>query len=139
MKGRDRPLNAATGHTQSAPNAGSERTDRQLLEQFALHGDEQPSPFASAARTDGPDTPVGGSSQIDQMSRMRFRPRFLILAKKAGSVRWSDSIAGWLYLVAGRVAMRARKKPNHGSSASGKQERSLPCARTAIPMSNWPR
>lgn len=41
-----------------------------------------------------------------------FQATFLILAKKAGSVRWADSIAGWLYLVAGRVAARARKKVN---------------------------
>jgi RNA polymerase sigma factor (sigma-70 family) len=38
-----------------------------------------------------------------------FQATFLVLARKAGAVGWSDSIAGWLYEVARRVAENARR------------------------------
>src|SRR5207245_2212818 len=37
-----------------------------------------------------------------------FQATWLVLASKARSVRWSDSIAGWLHAVAHRVACKAR-------------------------------
>jgi len=43
-----------------------------------------------------------------------FQAAFLILAKKAGSVR-GESLAGWLHHVARRVAIRAAKRPRHES------------------------
>jgi RNA polymerase sigma factor (sigma-70 family) len=37
-----------------------------------------------------------------------FQATFLVLAKKAGAVRWRGSVAGWLYAVALRLAAKAR-------------------------------
>jgi RNA polymerase sigma factor (sigma-70 family) len=38
-----------------------------------------------------------------------FQATFLVLARKAGSVRWQASAAGWLYLAACQTARQARK------------------------------
>jgi RNA polymerase sigma factor (sigma-70 family) len=38
-----------------------------------------------------------------------FQATFLILARRAGSARWQASVGGWLYTVAHRLAVRARK------------------------------
>src|SRR5262249_43591637 len=37
-----------------------------------------------------------------------FQATFLVLARKAGAVRWRDSVSNWLYQVAYRVATKAR-------------------------------
>jgi RNA polymerase sigma factor (sigma-70 family) len=41
-----------------------------------------------------------------------FQATFLVLAKKAGSLRWHDSVGCWLYGVATRLALRARADGN---------------------------
>src|SRR5207247_8734533 len=38
-----------------------------------------------------------------------FQATFLVLIRKARSVRWQASLGGWLYAVAHRVAVHARK------------------------------
>jgi RNA polymerase sigma factor (sigma-70 family) len=42
-----------------------------------------------------------------------FQAAFLLLVRKAGAIRASDSVAGWLYRVAYRVALRARERSAH--------------------------
>jgi RNA polymerase sigma factor (sigma-70 family) len=39
-----------------------------------------------------------------------FQATFLTLARKAGSIKQQESVAGWLYRVASRVAFRARDR-----------------------------
>src|SRR4029077_10979457 len=41
-----------------------------------------------------------------------FQATFLVLARKARSLRWSDSIGNWLFGVACRVSLKARTTAN---------------------------
>ena len=75
-----------------------------------------------------------------------FQATFLVLVKKAGSLRDSDLLANWLYGVAHRVAARAGRMPTGDGSASGRGARRWRCranlARTArsfgpCSMTSW--
>jgi len=89
--------------------AGAEQSDRQLLVRFAQARDQAafttlverhgPMVWAACQRVlgDGPD------------AEDAFQAAFVVLAQKAGSSGWQESISSWLYEVAYRVAMRARR------------------------------
>ena len=97
--------------------------DRELLERFVM--DRSESAFAALLGRHG--------SMVLSVCRRYLRdPRdaedafqatFLVLARKAGTVRWRESIAGWLFDVASRVAKKAavqaarRHKREGGSTA----------------------
>jgi RNA polymerase sigma factor (sigma-70 family) len=83
-------------------------TDRQLLDRFTLQQEEEA--FTELVRRHGPlvlsvcRRVLGNSHDAEDA----FQAAFLVLVKKAGSIRQGDSIAGWLYRVAHRLALRAR-------------------------------
>lgn len=85
-------------------------TDRQLLEAFADQGDE--SAFAELVRRHGPlvlgvaRRVVGNVQDAEDV----FQATFLVLARKASSVPWRDSIKNWLHGVAFRIAVKARSR-----------------------------
>src|SRR5207249_2872561 len=90
--------------------AAGQWTDRQLLERFVRQRDEVA--FASLVRRHGPLV-LGVGRRIlhhDQDAEDVFQATFLILARQAASRRWQKSIAGWLYCVAYRLAVRTRAK-----------------------------
>jgi RNA polymerase sigma factor (sigma-70 family) len=83
-------------------------TDNELLARFARRRDE--SAFAQIVRRHGPMVlrvcrRVLGSAHDAEDA---FQATFLVLAGKAGSVRWQASAANWLHKVAYHVALRAR-------------------------------
>src|ERR1043166_4647714 len=84
-------------------------TDRQLLERFNRDRDE--SAFAELVRRHGPMVLVTCRRVLrhHQDAEDAFQAAFLVLARKASSIRQSDSIAGWLYQVAYRLSMRVSR------------------------------
>jgi RNA polymerase sigma factor (sigma-70 family) len=88
----------------------AEQTDLELLEAFAAGRDE--AAFAALIERHGPL--VWGACQRalghTQDAEDAFQATFLILARRAGSVRWQADIAGWLYAVAIRVTRKAREQ-----------------------------
>jgi RNA polymerase sigma factor (sigma-70 family) len=86
----------------------SQTADRELLRRFRDEGDEDA--FAEIVRRHGPMllrvcqrvSPNGHDAEdISQAA-------FLLLARKAASVGWHDSVAGWLYQTAYRLSLKAR-------------------------------
>ena len=85
-------------------------SDRDLLERFRNHREE--AAFTLLAQRHGPMV-LNTCRRIlgdVQEAEDAFQATFLILARRAGSVRWQASVGGWLHTVAQRLAVRARKQ-----------------------------
>ena len=99
-----RQIQRVAGHS-----AGSELNDRQLLERFARQRDEDA--FAELVRRHGALV-YGVCRRVlghVQDAEDAFQATFLVLARKAGSVRWRESVHGWLYEVALHMAKKAKR------------------------------
>jgi RNA polymerase sigma factor (sigma-70 family) len=85
-------------------------TDRQLLDRFLAASEE--TAFAELVRRHGPMVLATCRRVLhhQQDAEDAFQAAFLVLARKADSVRHAESVAGWLYQVAFRLALRARGK-----------------------------
>jgi len=88
----------------------ADATDRQLLEQYAATGDEPA--FTQLVRRHGPmvqgvcQRVLGRDPEADDA----FQATFLVLAQKADSAFWQESIGNWLYGVAYRTASKVRAR-----------------------------
>ena len=81
-------------------------TDGQLLDRFTRHRDE--GAFAVLVRRHGAMV-LGACRHVlgqEQDAEDAFQATFLVLARKAGSIR-QQSVAGWLFTVARHLAARA--------------------------------
>jgi RNA polymerase sigma factor (sigma-70 family) len=101
------PLAAVVCHLRrlAAPPAES---DGDLLRRFATEYDE--AAFARLVERHGPLV-LGVCRRVlrdAEDSDDAFQATFFVLARKAASVRRSESLAGWLYRVAYRIALQAR-------------------------------
>lgn len=86
---------------------GGDATDRDLIRAFAL--DRSEAAFAALMARHGP--------MVRAVCRRALRDHhladdavqavFVVLARRAGSVRWNESLAGWLFEVARRVSRKA--------------------------------
>src|SRR5260221_6107237 len=90
------------------PAGAGALTDCQLLERFAGHRDEQA--FAALVRRHGAMV-LGVCRRV--LPRAEdcedvFQATFLALARKAASVRWQESVGGWLHEAASRLARKAK-------------------------------
>src|SRR5436309_6009710 len=103
------PLRAALRRLrQLAGPGGGELTDRELLRRFTAERDE--SAFAALVGRHG-GLVLGACRRVlrhEQDAEDAFQATFLILARKAGSVGWQASAAGWLHRVALRLALESR-------------------------------
>jgi RNA polymerase sigma factor (sigma-70 family) len=88
-----------------------ELSDTQLLERFASrHGEAAEAAFAALVQRHGPMV-WGVCRRVlrdPHEAEDAFQATFLVLVKKAGSIRVEDSLGRWLYGVSYRVASRAR-------------------------------
>jgi RNA polymerase sigma factor (sigma-70 family) len=86
-------------------------TDGQLLEQFLARKDEvAEAAFAALVAIHGPMVwkVCRGVLNDAHAAEDAFQATFLILVRKAGSIRRRETLAPWLYGVARRVAVRAK-------------------------------
>ncbi|HJT77282.1 MAG TPA: RNA polymerase sigma factor, partial [Gemmataceae bacterium] len=84
-------------------------TDRELLDDFAARRDE--AAFAALVSRHGPMVlrvcrrVLGNAHDAEDA----FQATFLVLAQHSGSIRKRDAVGGWLYGVAYRIAMKAKR------------------------------
>ncbi len=93
-----------------APGAEGAATDGQFLACFAAHRDE--SAFAALVRRHG-GMVLGVCRRVlghVQDAEDAFQATFLVLARKASSLRNGEAVGNWLYGVAYRTALEARKR-----------------------------
>jgi RNA polymerase sigma factor (sigma-70 family) len=85
-------------------------TDQQLLDRFTRARDE--AAFADLVRRHGPMV-LSVCRRVlghEQDAEDVFQAAFLVLVRKAGSIRQQQSVGGWLFRVCYRLALRARAR-----------------------------
>jgi RNA polymerase sigma factor (sigma-70 family) len=97
-------------HKLADPVSLEQATDEQLLQRFVTAGDE--SAFGEILRRHGRVVLniCRNVLRHEQDAEDAFQATFLILAKKAGTLRRGEALAGWLFRVARRVAVEARRR-----------------------------
>src|SRR5579883_1142509 len=85
-------------------------SDGQLLQRYVAQADE--TAFTALFTRHAPMV-LGVCRRVlhqEQDAEDAFQATFLLLARKAASIRKRESVGSWLYGVARRVAMKARKR-----------------------------
>jgi RNA polymerase sigma factor (sigma-70 family) len=104
------PLGPVVGHIRRlVPPPDVERlTDGQLLDRFT--GEHEETAFAALLRRHGPMVLHVCRRILHQVhdAEDAFQATFLLLARKAASIRKQESVASWLHGVAYRLAVRAK-------------------------------
>jgi RNA polymerase sigma factor (sigma-70 family) len=106
-----------------------ESTDRRLLEAFAARQDQ--AAFTQLVERHGQMVmnvcrrSLGSAHDAEDA----FQAVFCVLARKAGSIQWQESVGSWLYGVAYRVACKAKVR----AARRRAQERKVAAMRSAKP------
>jgi RNA polymerase sigma factor (sigma-70 family) len=114
----------------ASPGADGQ-TDRELLRRFAARRDE--AAFRALLGRHGPMVlrvcrrRLGNAHDAEDV----FQATFLVLARKAASVRWRRSVASWLYEVANRLARESWRRAGRRRA----YESRVPPAPPADPLS----
>jgi RNA polymerase sigma factor (sigma-70 family) len=114
--------------------AARHRTDRQLLDDFASHGDH--SAFAGLVERHGPMVlrVCRRVLRHEQDAEDAFQATFLVLARHPGSIRRREALASWLHGVAHRTALDAKRRAARRRKHEARlRERTPPAA----PVPTW--
>src|SRR2546423_6898580 len=105
---------------------GGPATDRELIERFVL--DRSEAAFADLMARHGPMVLGVCRRHLrdPHAADDAFQAAFIVLARKAGSVRWRESIGGWLFEVATRVAKKAATRAARRNAHEGGPPGSAP-------------
>src|SRR5205085_10735985 len=81
----------------TAGGCGPQRTDRELLDDFAAGGSE--AAFAALVSRHGPMVLRAARRVLrhEQDAEDAFQATFLVLARSAGSIRKGEAVASWLH------------------------------------------
>ncbi len=110
---------AAAGHALNLP-------DRELLRRFVSQGDEPA--FAALVRRHGPAVLrlCRRVLRHEQDAEDAFQATFLVLSRQSASLCPRESLSGWLYAVAYRIAQKAKvaaaRRRRHERCAAGRQD-----------------
>ena len=111
-------------------------TDGQLLDHYlSPEGSCSEMAFAAVVERHGPMV-MGVCRRLladTHLAEDAFQAAFLVLARRARSVRNHDSLGGWLHRVARRIALRLRSA--HGAAKPGNDRGTwrLPCKTPTTP------
>jgi RNA polymerase sigma factor (sigma-70 family) len=126
------PSSLLLGHVRklAAVRGYNDLPDRELLRRFAEARDE--GAFEVLLRRHGPMVLRVGQRVVHcpQDAEDVFQATFLVLARKAGSLAWRDSVANWLYEVTHRLAREA----NAAACRRRLHERRVPVRPTSDPL-----
>jgi RNA polymerase sigma factor (sigma-70 family) len=129
-------LGSLLGHVRALTAPDEEGlSDRQLLQRFARQHDE--AAFNLLVQRHGAMV-LGVCRRLLRDSHDAedaFQATFLVLARRAGSIGWSDSVGSWLHAVACRVARKAQVT----AARRKRREREAAMTRSTnpIPESDW--
>jgi RNA polymerase sigma factor (sigma-70 family) len=109
-------------------------TDRELLRRFAVERDE--SAFTELVQRHGALVwrVCHGIVANEHDAEDVFQATFLVLARKAASSGWRESVANWLYETAHRLACKARAAGRRQAVRLGQLEDSVRAAESADDM-----
>jgi RNA polymerase sigma factor (sigma-70 family) len=113
-----------------SPREDGGLTDGQLLERFTRHRDE--AAFETLMWRHGPMVLRTCQRVLrhPQDAEDAFQASFLVLCRKAGAISSRDSVGGWLYRVAYRIALRAGASAAR-HAAEGADMRGVPALEAA--------
>lgn len=121
----------------SAVPAGDHVPDGELLRRFARDRDTAALELLVHRHADAVWTACRCVVRCDADAEDAFQATFLVLARKAGSVR-AASAGGWLHRVAVNAALKLRERSSRVAVVTTEQLDALPALRRTIPTRTYP-